>query len=292
MIGSAVVTGASGFIGSAVVKALLAAGASVIAVSRSRFGVPEGAEHRHVSDYSATPAPNGSVLIHLAETHHIATAARAGAERHREASLRVARDLLEKPYQTVIYASSGAVYGDADCRPHHPDGPIAPHSAYSAAKHAVEELVTARGGTVARLTNVYGPGMAKGTVMSDILGQIPGDGSLRIGNGAPVRDFIWLDDAARGLAMMARDPKPGVYNISTGVGVTIRALAAQALRIGGQADRPVEEMNRSLETSCLVLDSSRTAHDFGWRARTSLDQGLLSLFEEARGDANDRSLHR
>lgn len=289
---TAVVTGASGFIGSAVVKALLAAGASVIAVSRSRPDVPKGVEHRQVSDYGATPAPGGSVLIHLAETHDIAIADRAGAACHLDASLRVARNLLDKPYQTVIYASSGVVYGDGDCRPHHPDDPIATNSAYAAAKHAVEKLVMARGGTVARLANVYGRGMGKGTVVSDILRQIPGSGPLRIGNGAAARDFVWLDDAADGLAMMGRSPNPGVYNISTGVGVTVRALAESALWIGGQADRQVEETNKSQAKSCLVLDPLQTTHDFGWRARTSLDQGLLSLLEEASGNANDRGLHR
>ena len=294
MTGPAVVTGASGFIGSAVVKALLAVGASVIAVSRSRPEVPKGAEHWQVSDYRATPAPNRSVLIHLAETHDITTADRAGAACHLTASMRVARDLLDKPFETVVYASSGVVYGDADCRPHHPDDPIAPNSAYSAAKHAVEKLVAARGGTVARLPNVYGRGMDKGTVVSDILRQIPGTGPLRIRNGSAVRDFVWLDDAADGLATMAmsRGPVPGVYNLSTGVGVTVRALAELALRIGGQADRPVEETNTSEAKSCLVLDPSRTTRDFGWFARTSLDRGLLSLFEEANGKTNDRSLHR
>jgi len=287
-----VVTGASGFIGSAVVKALLAVGASVIAVSRSRFDVPKGAELRQVSDYSATPAPNGSVLIHLAEPHDIAIAEQAGAACHISASTCVARDLLDKPFETVVYASSGVIYGDADCRPHHPDGPIAPNSAYSAAKHAVEKLVTARGGTVARLANVYGRGMGKGTVMSDILRQIPGTEPLRIRNGAAVRDFVWLDDAADGLTMMARGPVPGVYNISTGTGVAIRALAKLALRTGGQAGRPVEEMSASKAKSCLVLDPSRTTRDFGWFARTPLDRGLLSLFEGANGNENDRRLHR
>lgn len=285
-----VVTGASGFIGSAVVKALLAVGASVIAVSRSRPDVPKGVEQCLVGDYGATPAPSGSVLIHLAETNDIAAAGREG--RHLDASLSVARDLLDKPFETIVYVSSGVVYGEADCRAHQPDDPIAPNSAYAAAKHVVEELVTERGGTVARLTNVYGLGMGKGTVMSDILRQIPGAGPLRICNGSPVRDFVWLGDAANGLAIMARNPVPGVYNISTGVGITVRSLAESALRVGGQADRPVEETDPSEAKSCLVLDPSRTAHDFGWIARTSLDRGLLSLFKEANGNANDRSLHR
>ena len=47
-----------------------------------------------------------------------------------------------------------------------------------------------------RLANVYGPGMAANNVMSDILGQVPGDGPLVVRDIAPVRDYLWIEDAA------------------------------------------------------------------------------------------------
>ena len=54
-----------------------------------------------------------------------------------------------------------------------------------------------------RPANIYGPGMSKNNVLSTILQQIPGMGKLEVMDTNPVRDFIWVEDAAEGIVALA-----------------------------------------------------------------------------------------
>src|SRR5687768_13499700 len=101
---SVVVTGAAGFLGRFVVAALASRGLKVIPVSRRRLpGM------HHVQDYSQSPA--GDVLIHLAEEPDRGKVNRLGKQYLVDAS-RVVTALSARRSQKIIYASSGAVYGD------------------------------------------------------------------------------------------------------------------------------------------------------------------------------------
>lgn len=270
-----VVTGAGGWLGRRLCIALAASGAEVVAVSRRAHEI-KGCELYRVGDYSETPAPAGARLVHLAETASIAEAETAG-EKYLETVPALLRTLLQKGYDHVVYASSGVVYGDATARPHGIDDPVRPAGIYGRAKLAAEAHAIASGGTVARLSNIYGPGTGRGTVVSDIVERLACDGPLRIGNGGTVRDFLWCDDAARGLAALALGAIGGIVHLSTGIGTPVRHLAERALALAGQAGRPILETAPLDRVSALVLDPTATTKACGWRAETKLDDGLSRL---------------
>jgi nucleoside-diphosphate-sugar epimerase len=167
----------------------------------------------------------------------------------------------------VVYASSAAVYGDGVSRPRRTDEPVIPVNAYARAKAICEAEVLAAGGAVARLANLYGPGMAANNVISDILRQIPGTGPLTVRDGAPVRDYLWVDDAARGIADLA----------STRAGEVARI----ALDLAGQSERQVVASAPTVTPSHLILDVSATVAMLGWRSKVSLEEGLKALLAMA-----------
>ncbi len=272
MTGVVVVTGASGFIGRALIAELSAAGVPVVAVSRRPVETSAGVEATVVNDYAATPVPSGAILVHLAETRDSA-AADAGRT-HLDRTVALAQLLAGKPFAHRVYVSSAAVCGCAGDRPHRPDEAVNPVGPYAIAKRRAEEIMLAAGATVARMANVYGPGMASNNVISDILLQIHAPGPIRIRDGQPVRDFLWIDDAARGLAAMARHPAAGVFNLGTGQAHSVRALAELALRLAGQGDRQVVETAPTGRADMLALDPSASEAQFGWRAETGLASGL------------------
>ena len=271
-----VVTGASGFLGFNVLGAL-AAHEDVDVIAVTRRDIPGWCR---VNDYSESPV--GDVLIHLAENNDRAEVAKAG-QAYEEQMLATLSVLLEKDYRRVVYASSAVLYGDAETHAHLSSDPIKIDDVYARLKRQSELAVLKfSGGIVVRLANIYGPGMSHNNVMSRILRQIPGAGSLEVIDTNPVRDFVWVNDAAEGIVALAlgnikNGNDEALYNLGTGVGTSIGALASMALKIVGQADRPVKSKCSSDRQSTLVLDSSDTNAICGWVPKTSLQQGLSHL---------------
>jgi nucleoside-diphosphate-sugar epimerase len=281
MTGSIVVTGASGFIGNALVHFLVDQGLTVTAISRQPCAFPSNVQHIVVNDYADTPAATDSIVIHLAELSNIDEIEKLGAPCIDEACER-ARHLLEKKFQRFVYVSSGAVYGTEHQTPRTTSAEVKTDTVYNASKLIVEKLVRASGGTVARISNIYGPPVKAGTIFFDILSQIPGLSPLKVRDTHPARDYLWIDDLVRGLTAIALGKPNGTFNLGTGIATTAEDIAKTALGLAGETSRLVKgtATNRQNETDCLVLDPNQTEFSFGWRAETTLAQGMKMLLKE------------
>jgi UDP-glucose 4-epimerase len=269
MTGPVVVTGAAGFVGRSLLKIL--AGEGVPAVAVTRRATPGAVR---VADYADTPAPKGAVLVHLAQPRDASASADPD-------QLRTCSALADKPWSHVVYASSAAVYGDGETHAHRPDEAVQPVSAYARAKLECERAFEQAGATTVRLANLYGPGMAPNNVLADILRQIPGTGPLKLRDLAPVRDFLWIDDAARCLAAACGARPGGVLNAGTGRGVSVAELARLALQAAGESSRAVVAERDGGRASTLILDISSTRAALGWAPRVALEQGLATLITAA-----------
>jgi nucleoside-diphosphate-sugar epimerase len=268
-----IVTGASGFIGRHLVQEIRRRNGDVLPVSRTPLPYPQSVQ---VESYADTPA--GDVLVHLAENRDRALAAPQEAE-----TIRRFDTLLAKGFGRVIYVSSALVYGDGSVRPHGVDEPPSVSDSYTRTKVTSEGRALAVGGLVARLGNVYGPGMAPQNVVSAILDQIPGEGPLRVRHDSPVRDFVSVKDVAEVLARLALQPaRPGIYNIGSGAGVSVGELARLALVVAGEGHRPVTAELPLPRPSCIVLDIQSTVRELDWHPRRSLAEGIKeSLLERS-----------
>ena len=264
-----VVTGASGFLGGVILKGFADAGLDCLGVSRKK--VPGLAQVASYSD-----APVGDVLIHLAEVNDRAMANRLGSAYERDAATTL-RALLGKGYGRVIYASSAVLYGDAACASHTEADPVSADDTYTRVKLASEQAVLSAEGSVLRLANLYGRGMSPGNVFSHILQQLDRDGPVSLQDTAPVRDFLWIDDAVDAIRRVAAMPDNGIFNVGSGVGTSILVLAKAALDVAGQSERQIVSQQRAGRPSCIVLDTTETTKRLGWRPSVTLHEGLRRL---------------
>ena len=271
-----IITGASGFIGGHLISKLSEiANTEIVPLTRRK--IPNLIR---VSDYR--DAPDGDVLIHLAEDNNLENVASRDLSYEHNA-LSTLRTLLDKKYRRIIYASSSTLYGDKSVVPHTTGDEIFVKNPYTRIKSLSESAVLENpNGVVVRLANVYGPLMSTNNVMSQILSQIPKQGDLEVGDVNPVRDFVWVQDVAEGISMLTRmdltkTEISKMYNLGSGVGTSIGDLALLTLELAGQSERRVMSKNRTRVMSSIVLDCSEMTNACGWTPQVSLRQGIANL---------------
>ena len=106
------------------------------------------------------------------------------------------------------------------------------------------------------------------------------------GTGAASREFLYVDDAAEGIALAAeRYDKPDPVNLGAGFEITIRDLATLIGGIVGFTGEIVWDTEKPDGQPRRCLDVSRAEREFGFRAKTGFEDGLRATIE---GDRNGR----
>jgi nucleoside-diphosphate-sugar epimerase len=265
-----VITGASGFLGSAVYRYMTAAGVDCIGVSRASL-----ANLHQVTSYAETP--EGDCLIHCAETND-RSLANAGGEKLGAEARHTLSHLLSRGYRHIVYASSAILYGDECVTPRSVTDAVMITDTYTRIKRMSELSVLEHGGSVVRLANLFGPGMAATNVLSHVLNQLGRGSTITMHALEPVRDFLWVNDAAGALSMLSEKKISGVFNVGSGQGTSIGELVGIAQQAAGTR-QSVIGLQSGKRPSHLVLDIAATQQQVGWSPQTLLDVGVRELVE-------------
>ena len=217
-------------------------------------------------------------LLYLAENNEITKADKLSSE-YIEDNVKRLKFIISNTRSKLIYASSVAIYGDLSKIPHSPSEKSNTINTYSKSKFECEKLVLQAGGVVARLSNIYGPGMSKKNIISDILKQIKVKGidSINIIDGSPIRDMIHISDVTSCLLSMTKIQKEGIYNIATGTSTSMKDLALMILKVANFEEYKLVELKHNKTTSCISLDISNTKKTFAWSPSISLQDGIKEL---------------
>lgn len=190
----------------------------------------------------------------------------------------------------VVFISSGAIYGDQAEQPLNEDTPPNPASPYAVSKLAAEHYVRTIGSlwgleTVSlRVFNVYGPGqplsVAHPSVVPHFLRQAVKGGTLVIhGDGSQTRDFVYLDDVVEAMVAAATAPTVNrrVINIGSGVETSIRDLGQYVIEtVGAQANWIFkEDQDAGVGRMCADIQLGR--EKLGYKPRVSLQEGLSAM---------------
>lgn len=306
------VTGASGLLGSALVEALVAAGAQVTCLVRDwvpdsrlfgeklvdRVQVVRGELEdltvllRSINEYEI------DTVFHLGAQTIVGTASRSPLSTF-EGNIRGTWNLLEacrlcpKLVERVIVASSDKAYGEHEVLPYTEDAPLQGRFPYDVSKSCAD-LITfsyhATYGTpvaVTRCGNLFGPGdlnfnrLVPGTIRSALLGERPvvrSDGSF-------IRDYFFVRDAVDAYLQLAeRLPADGVTGTAFNFGMerplSVLEVVDLILALMDRSDlEPVVRNEASHEILRQYLDCSRAREVLGWRPTRTLEDGLRETIE-------------
>jgi UDP-glucose 4-epimerase len=302
----AVVTGGAGFVGSSVVEALAGRGTSVLVVDDLSTGAASNLDRipgtvdllKHdirdagpLRDAFAAFRPD--LVFHLAARTDVRASMlnpQDDASVNVLGSINVFAAAVTAGARRVVNTSTGgAIYGSDAPIPTPETASVAPLSAYGLSKRVVEQYAEWFRSTsdldvvTLRYGNVYGPRQDPtgdaGVVAIFCERLLSGRAPTVFGDGTQTRDFVYVGDvAAANLAAADATLLPHrIYNIGTGVEVSIRALLrAAATAAGADPDVvvaiPAPRRPGEVHRSCL--DVRRSVSELGLAAPVPLVEGL------------------
>jgi nucleoside-diphosphate-sugar epimerase len=275
------VTGATGFIGSHVARALLQGGHEVHAVvrpasDRRRIADIERALTVHIGEMDHVPV-DPDVLIHLA--WYAVPGRYLAAPENREclaASLR----LLRRAACRVVCAGTCFEF-DTSLGRLSEDSPTKPTSLYAESKDALRrELVERHDAVWVRFFYQYGPWEDERRLVPSIMRALQRGEPAELSPGEQRRDFLHVEDVAAAVVAIATSGLTGPVNVGSGeapsvkeIALTIASLAGrpELLRFGVIPHAPGEPM--------LILADNARLRSTGWARRYSLEQGLRQTLD-------------
>lgn len=308
------VTGGAGYIGSHVLRGLLAAGHDAVAFDnlsrgyRSRIGTTVPFIDGDIRDSAALMDALIGVdgVIHLAGVKSVSESQREPLlywDVNTAGTLELLRAMRYRDVGLLVFSSTASVYGDGGDRISE-DASLSPQSVYGATKLAAEQMIAdyaERYGmrhAVLRYFNVAGcgfPGLndtSRDNVIPAFLHALRNGFAPTIygddyptRDGTCVRDYVHVADIASAHVAVATALPNGlrhsVYNIGTGDGVSVRELAALTAATAGVNVEPMIAARRDGDPAETVADVTRIRRELGWSARLGIRDIVESAFHFA-----------
>lgn len=286
------VTGATGFVGRAILGPLAARGFEVHAVSRR----PPAGAGWHAADLLDEAAARRllhdlrpAILIHAA--WYVAHGRFWTAPENTawlEASTALFGHAAAAGTRRILGIGTCAEYADqapGDGAPWPESRPVAPATPYGHAKAALAARLAAladRHGLSwawARLFLLYGPGEPEARLVPSVMRALLAGRDAACASGLPVRDFASTAHIGRALAALAAAAVEGPVNVASGEGRSIRAVVETIGRLAGRPDliRLGALPDRPGEAPHMVADITRLRVEAGFTERHDLEAGLAAL---------------
>lgn len=182
----------------------------------------------------------------------------------------------------VVFASSSSVYGDAETYPTPESAAPAPISPYGITKLACEHLAHACGRELGldcvtlRYFTIYGPRQRPDMALQRVIScLVEGRPFELYGDGTQSRSFTFVDDAVEAtIAAMEHGPAGATYNVGGGEEASLLEAIEALGRLAGRRLELVRLPRREGDARRTAADTSRIRADLGWAPATSFEAGL------------------
>lgn len=307
------VTGAGGFVGSRLAKALIDAGASVTAILRDQPGLNNfdllGLQsHANVLRGSITDLPLVERALNEYEVDscfHLAAQAIVGAANRSpvstfESNIKGTWVVLEacrlnRLIQRVVIASSDKAYGSQRVLPYTEEMPLLASNPYDASKACTDILARCYQSSfglplaTSRCANVYGGGdlnfsrLIPGTIRSALLRERP----VVRSDGTPVRDYLHVEDAVNAYLVLGErlgeaDVQGHAFNFGADNPIRTIDLVRMILELCEATDLEPHILGQGPQLGEIdrqYLDSRKAGAVLGWASRVDLNGGLREAIE-------------
>ncbi len=301
------ITGAAGFLGSALANRLAREGQQVRGLDNLSTGDPQSlGQDVHFTRGDVNDRPKLWTLLQEVDcVYHLA--ARVSVQEsvlypsdYNAANVGGTVSLMEAMrdvgVRRVVLVSSGAIYGDQLEQPLREDMTPNPRSPYAVSKLAAEYYVRTIGTlwgieTVSlRVFNAYGPGQhlppSHPPVVPYFLKQALRGGSLIVhSDGNQTRDYVYVDDVISGLVAAATAPNINgmVINIGSGRETSVRDMVNLAINVTGSNAEVIYNPKTGGGVSRMCADLTLAGQKLNYRSSISLEDGLrLTLLRDPR----------
>ena len=306
------ITGAAGFLGSALANRLASEGHSVLGMDDLSTGDPKKLSeqvkfvHADVNDRTRlwTLLQEVDCVYHFAARVSVPESVLYPREYNQVnvgGTVTLMEAMRDVGVHRVVFSSSGTVYGNQPVQPVNEQAIPNPRSPYAVSKLAAEYYIKTIGSlwgieTVClRVFNAYGPGQhipaVHTPVIPGFLRQAWENGTVVVhGDGNQTRDFVYVEDVVNAMtsAATAPDVNQAIINIGSGAEISIRELVHEVLEVTGGNPEVVYNPRNEGGLSRLCADISLAREKLGYDPVTTLADGLKQTLEyELRNSENN-----
>ena len=280
---SITVTGASGFIGKALINELKKLkNHKVYPISKTQ----KDSNYIYTNSYSNLPKTD--VIFHLGQN----------SDRHKinsnysmvEEALNDLELIISNNYKQIIFCSSASVYGDKSNKPFKENDPVYEYDNYSLMKIKSEKKVLEANGCILRLANVIGLQMSKNTVLMDIIFQLGFKKKIIVKDIKPIRDFVPLDYVLKVMIKIMKAELKGIFNVGTGREISIKNLIEIVLDIAEETSQNYSSIEKNLKYSYNVLNIEKLKKILEINYKYSIEDTLYDIINYEK--KNNSSFYR
>jgi len=291
------VTGGTGFIGSAAIRQLLAGGHEVTALVRNPDTIPADLKksvlwvNKSLCEFEIKDAPVEKYDACL----HAAWIATPGVYLHspvnRELvteSLAFIGKLRKTSISRILVMGTCFEYAPSEIPVREDSAPLKPSSIYGESKIELHDrLLQSVANTDlqlawGRIFYPYGPGENPRRLTSAIIKSLDKNEMVTLRTPHSIKDFIYIDDVAGAVRCLLESAPSGTYNIGTGTGHAIESVARTLAAHMGKPDKIELSPTPDIDYYPTIVADMTKLQNLGWKPKTSITAGLQNLIDSVR----------